>query len=67
MSKSVKKTPIFKGTYPDGKRLANKKVRKEKQLSSGNYYKKVFNSWNICDFNSYIFEDESYYEKVFRK
>lgn len=67
MSKSVKKTPIFKSVYVDGKKRANKKVRKEKQLSSGNYYKKVANSWNIHDQVSYIFEDEYYYEKVFRK
>ncbi len=38
-----------------GKRWANKKVRQYKdQLPKGNSYKKLFQTWNICDFYSSI-------------
>ena len=38
-----------------GKRWANKKVRQYKdQLPNGNSYKKLFQTWNICDFYSSI-------------
>ena len=53
MSKSYK-FPMFKlknDTFL--KRLSNKIVRKYPILSNGKSYKKVFNSWEICDYRSY--------------
>ena len=53
MSKSYK-FPMFKlknDTFL--KRLSNKIVRKCSTLSNGKSYKKVFNSWEICDYRSY--------------
>lgn len=35
------------------KRLANRIVRKCPVLVSGRSYKKIFNSWGICDYRSY--------------
>ena len=32
------------------KQLANRAVRLNKDLANGCAYKKVFNSWNICDY-----------------
>jgi len=53
MSKSYK-FPMFKlknDTFL--KRLANRIVRKHAVLPNGKSYKKVFNSWEICDYKSY--------------
>ena len=40
------------------KRFANKKVRKTKEISSGRAYKKICNSWDICDYKFYIFQKD---------
>ena len=37
------------------KRFANKKVRKSKNIPNGRSYKKVYESWNICDFKFLYF------------
>lgn len=62
MSRSYKKNPGYtdhsKSTYKD-KRFANKKVRKTKNISNGGAYRKVYESWNICDFK-FIFFDNTY-------
>lgn len=53
MSRSYK-FPMFKlknDTFL--KRLSNRIVRKYSTLSNGKSYKKVFNSWEICDYRSY--------------
>ena len=53
MSKSYK-FPMYKlknDTF--FKRLANSEVRKHAVLPNGKSYKKVFNSWDICDYKSY--------------
>ena len=53
MSRSYRK-PIAVDGYkskwkPKAKQLANRAVRRE-ELKSGGSYKKVYNSWNICDY-----------------
>jgi len=61
MSRSYKKTPIAKDNKRGRKyfkRLANKKVRKTKNISNGKEYKKVFNTWDIYDYVSYCTLEE---------
>ena len=54
MSRSYKKHPWCtdgKNGQVKPKRLANKAVRKYKyEISNGNYYKRLFCSWNIHDY-----------------
>ena len=54
MSRSYRK-PIVKEGYGSPtkkirKRQANRRVRKEKIVADGASFKKVSNSWDICDF-----------------
>lgn len=55
MSRSVKKTPFCKceRTCKWGKRNANRRVRRYKDsIPNGKWYKKIYNSWDICDYYS---------------
>lgn len=71
MSRSYKKHPITKDggrSSKIGKKLANKKVRKnvDKLPSKGKAYKKIYNSWDINDYISYWTEKdaiEGWYEE----
>lgn len=53
MSRSFKKTPIYKGA-PDrgsyGKKLANRKVRRSNNISDGSKYKRLFCQYDIHDY-----------------
>ena len=55
MSRSFRK-PILTDGYKGNKRKqfeknqANKRVRKSKDIPNGKEYKKIYNSWDICDF-----------------
>lgn len=54
VSRSTRK-PVAKDGYkskwkPRAKRRANKKVKQAKDVADGGAYKKVSNSWDICDF-----------------
>lgn len=73
MSRSYKKTPFVKceKSCKKGKRWANKKVRACVEALSHKTYKKLFCSWDICDYyeitswEEYKFwrgEDANYYE-----
>lgn len=60
LSRSYKKTPVVKdgcnkaGLRKYQKRQAYKKERKTKNLGNkSNNYRKVFDSWNICDYRFY--------------
>ena len=69
MSRSYLKTPIVKDNKrgrKKAKRQANKKVRNEIRLHSGNSYKKVFNTWNIYDYVSYWSQEDAtnFYNKL---
>lgn len=51
MSRSRKKTPVFKDTDRYAKRLANHIVRHSNSEFplKGNAYKRCYPSWNICE------------------
>lgn len=51
MSRSYKKTPGFVAKkIKFMKRQANKRVRRAKNVSNGSSYKKLFCSYDICDY-----------------
>ena len=50
MSRSHRKVYGYCDRNPYAKRLANKRVRRTKHLPNGKLYKKVFDSWDICDY-----------------
>lgn len=62
MSRSYKKTPGYtdhvRSTWKD-KRFANKKVRNS-EIVDGGMYKKVFESWKICDYKTLVFRHPDY-------
>lgn len=49
------------------KRTANKKVRKARNIPSGNTYRRVYDPWNIVDFRFEIKEGDRDYYKYRRK
>lgn len=54
MSRSYKKhTRLKQQASKNMKKYANKKVRKTKNIPSGGAYKKVFEQYDICDWNGY--------------
>lgn len=62
MSRSYKKTPVAKDNFggKTGKRMANKKVRKNKnELLKRGDYKKVSESWDINDFICYYSKEQA--------
>ena len=78
MSRSKKRLSIYTDKqHRSDKRLANKKVRKlpiEFYIPMGCWWKRIFNSWDICDWKTLVFEheirdeeDREFYEKGFRK
>jgi hypothetical protein len=52
MSRSYKKTPVFKSTNCKKlqKRRANKLVRKAEIVDDGSFYKRIGDSWDINDY-----------------
>jgi hypothetical protein len=50
MSRSYKKTPIYKDKAKGMKVIANRIVRKQKEIPKGMGYKKIVDSWNISDY-----------------
>lgn len=51
MSRSFKKTPGWCDRNPFAKRQANKRVRRfQGPVSNGRWYRKLYCSWEICDF-----------------
>ena len=52
MSRSIKKIGCFKieTSCKFGQRRANKKVRQyHSDIPRGGFYKKIFNTWDVCD------------------
>jgi hypothetical protein len=43
------------------KRFANKKVRNTKGISNGGCYKKLYEQWNICDYNGRWYSINSFW------
>ena len=68
MSRSYKKHPIITDHSVKitkwKKRLANKKVRNTKDIPKNKGYKKIYDSWDICDYtisytwNEYLIAEE---------
>jgi hypothetical protein len=51
VSRSRKKSPILTCAKSYGaKTVANGVVRRSKTIYNGGYYKKLYNSWDICDY-----------------
>jgi hypothetical protein len=53
MSRSYRKPYVREEKKKWAKRQANKRVRRCKNLQDGCRYKKIYNSWNICDYGWY--------------
>ena len=55
MSRSYKKFPCIKDHNKGQKQIANKKIRRTNKLDplKGSSYKKLYPSWDICDYNWY--------------
>lgn len=57
MSRSRRKPWVKDGYKRPGKKIpkrtANHKVRKTESIANGKAYKKVYDSWNICDYRWY--------------
>ena len=51
MSRSYKKYPCIKDCSKHGKRFANKRVRRTKDIPDGKAYRKVYNPWDISDWS----------------
>lgn len=62
MSRSFKSNPIIKDNRrgrKKSKRQASKKVRKYKgEISDGQFYKKLYNTWDIYDYVSHCTYEE---------
>lgn len=56
MSRSIAKTYRFFNVDSSAKRLANKRVRRTKDVPNGSAYKKLFESWDICDDSPHLIE-----------
>lgn len=72
MSRSYKKYPSAKWerSCKFGQRQANKKVRRTLQdIPNGKAYKKIYESWNICDYKFVSFLPSRWeeYKKYKRK
>ena len=68
MSRSYRKSPRIKDHNKGVKRLANKKIRRVNRLTplKGGNYKKMYPTWDICDYNYYWSIEEakdSWYEE----
>ena len=63
MSRSYKKHPRVKDSASRYmKKYANKKVRRTKNIPNGKAYKKVFESWEISDWNWIWTKNEAIHE-----
>ncbi len=67
MSRSFKKpyyTCGYGGTYKKfAKRQANKRIRKSDIVSNNGFYKRLYCSWDICDYIFYCPDDKKAYRK----
>ena len=78
MSRSYKKTiEVCKdngGSYKKlAKKLANKRVRKTLDVPDGKCYRKVYSSWNLCDWRFWwsisdeLQSEQTYYREIKEK
>lgn len=67
MSRSVKKSPVWTDHQTPGtswaKRLANKTVRRfSGEVQNGKWYRKLYCSWDICDYRFYKTRQQAIHE-----
>ena len=71
MSRSYKKPYSTEGYGGDSRKYmkhqATKKLRNYNFPLIGNEYKKLFESWMICDYKMFYKKHEKYHEKMKRK
>jgi len=67
MSRSYKKHPGYSYRSKFGKKMASHKARRNKYwLPNGSSYKKIYDTWNICDSHSVYFSYQEVKERVER-
>ena len=57
MSRSYRKTPVFKDKRAGAKREANKKVRRSPVVPDGGGYKRIYEQWEISDWRFTYFDE----------
>lgn len=67
MSRSFKKIAIIKDQVTWMKRYANKKVRRTPNIPNGKAYRKLFDSWDICDYKFMYFSKQELIEQGYCK
>lgn len=58
MSRSYKKHPYSGRNCKDMKRFANQKVRHLEDIPNGKAYRKMFPTWDICEYGSILTLEE---------
>jgi predicted carbohydrate-binding protein with CBM5 and CBM33 domain len=58
MSRSYRKTPIYKDSMKGAKREANKAVRRAAVVPDGGGYKRIYEQWDICDWKLKYFGED---------
>jgi hypothetical protein len=71
MSRSYKRTPGYTCGYGGmyrrfAKRLANKRVRKNNDISNGSSFRKLYESWDICDYRFLYFSRREIEKSIWR-
>ena len=74
MSRSYKKTPVYKEGYGSKKlkfwkRLSNKRIRHTKDVPNNREFKKILEAWQIHDYRFYypeseVDKDSTFYTKI---
>lgn len=64
MSRSYKKTLGYCDRNPWAKRQANKKVRRTWDIDSGGAYKKLYDSYAICDYKFLYYSEQEYIQQT---
>lgn len=74
MSRSYKKFPVCKERcrtsedYKKPKTFANRAVRHYPEIPGGRSgFKKIYCSWNICDYRFYLYRDEREFQAVWNR
>jgi len=68
MSRSYKKHSYCGSNTKSYKRLANKAVRRRKDVSDGKFFRKIWCSYDICDYGHILFKsDGKIYDQYRRK
>ena len=70
MTRSRKKVPGWSqggSRHRFSKRLANKQVRKVLDIPNGGAFRKVFETWNICDYRELHFERQLRFDEYLQE